>query len=121
MTRSSSSSAGLPGTVSENGPREGTRDLPRSGPEAGRRAVTSDSPAGAAYASVSRSLRRRRAELAELLAAGGTFESVARTYQSDHPLEPDVTAAEIEVAVAEAEARAPKAPVRIPSRRVRTF
>jgi hypothetical protein len=87
--------------VSENGPREGTRDLPRPGPDAGRRAVDEDSAAGIAYGTLSRSLRRRRAELVELMEAGGTITSVARSYRSDHPLEPSVTSDEIEAAVAE--------------------
>jgi len=95
--------------MSENGPREGIRDLPRPGPDAGRRAVEADSPSGSAYASLARSLRRRRAELAALVAAGGTFASVAQAYQAEHPLEPDVTEVEVEVAVAEASPRAARA------------
>ena len=94
------------GTLSENGPREGTRDLPRAGPDAGRRAVDEDSPAGVAYAALSRSLRRRRAELASLMEAGGTRSSVAQSYQSEHPLEPAVTPHEIDAAVAEAKVQA---------------
>src|SRR5208282_2072553 len=46
--------------MSENGPREGTKDLPRSGPDAGRRAVDGGSAAGAVYQSISRRARRRR-------------------------------------------------------------
>ena len=89
--------------MSENGPREGTRDLPRPGPEAGRRAVDDQSPAGLAYASISRSLRRRRAELAALAKAGGTAASVAKAYEADHPLEPGVSAGEVDAAVAQAQ------------------
>jgi hypothetical protein len=88
--------------MSENGPREGTRDLPRPGPEAGRRAVTADSPAGAAYGSISKSLRRRRAELVALAAAGETAPTIARVYQAEHPLEPVVTNDEVAAALAEA-------------------
>jgi hypothetical protein len=92
--------------VSENGPREGTRDLPRPGPDAGRRAVEEDSPAGVAYGTLSRSLRRRRAELVDLVEAGGTTSSVAEAYQAEHPLEPVVTTDEVDAAVAEAKAKA---------------
>jgi hypothetical protein len=94
--------------MSENGPREGTRDLPRSGPESRRRAVTADSPAGQAYGSISKSLRRRRAELVALIEAGETPPAAARSYQTDHPLEPIVTLDEIDAALAEARA-GPKA------------
>ncbi len=87
--------------MSENGPREGTRDLPRPGPDAGRRAVDDQSPAGVAYASLSRSLRRRRAELVALVEAGGTTASVAKSYEAEHPLEPGVSASEVDAAVAE--------------------
>jgi hypothetical protein len=89
-------------SMSENGPREGTRDLPRPGPEAGRRTVTADSPAGAAYSSISKSLRRRRAELVALAEAGETAASIARVYQAEHPLEPVVTDDEVAAALAEA-------------------
>jgi hypothetical protein len=99
--------------VSENGPREGTRDLPRPGPEAGRRSVDEGSPAGVAYAALSRSLRRRRAELAALMEAGGTPSSVANSYRADHPLEPAVTLDEINAAVAEAKVKAPRKSKRI--------
>ena len=91
--------------MSENGPREGTRDLPRPGPEASRRAVEDDSPAGAAYAAISRSLLRRRAELAALAGEGRTPRDVARAYRAEHPLEPAVTVAEVEAAVAGVKAR----------------
>jgi hypothetical protein len=103
--------------MSENGPREGTRDLPRPGPDAGRRAVTSDSPAGAAYSSISKSLRRRRAELVAMMQDGGTADSVALAYQTDHPLEPAVTADEIAAALSEARADRPKSvPPELPDR-----
>lgn len=92
--------------MSENGPREGTRDLPRSGPDAGRRAVDKNSSAGVAYGTLSRSLRRRRAELVALVKAGGTTSSVAKSYQADHPLEPAVTQDEIDDAFSEANGRA---------------
>jgi hypothetical protein len=99
--------------VSENGPREGTRDLPRRDPDAGRRAVDENSPAGVAYRALSRSLERRRAELAALMEAGGTPSSVAKSYQADHPLEPAVTRNEIDAAVAEAKVKATRKSRRI--------
>jgi hypothetical protein len=85
--------------VSENGPREGTRDLPRRDPEAGYRAPDEDSPAGATYRKFAQSLRRRRAELLALAAAGGTPSSIAAEYQSSHPLETPVSRTEAETAV----------------------
>ncbi len=87
--------------MSENGPREGTRDLPRPRPETGRRAVTPDSPAGVAYGSIAKSLRRRRAELVAMIDAGSTAAETARSYEREHPLEPVVTPEEIEVALAD--------------------
>jgi hypothetical protein len=85
--------------VSENGPREGTRDLPRSHPEAGRRAVTADSAAGVAYGSIAKSLRRRRDELAAMVEQGRSPREAAAAYQADHPLEPPVATEEIEAAI----------------------
>jgi hypothetical protein len=90
--------------VSENGPREGTRDLPRPGPETGRRAVEEDSPAGVAYGTLSRALRRRRAELVALSREGTDPAEVARRYGREHPLEKPVTMDEIESALAGAAA-----------------
>lgn len=91
--------------MSENGPREGTRDLPRPGPDAGRRALDGDSPASVAYGSLSRSLRRRRAELVALVEAGRTASAAAKEYQAKHPLEPDVTVGEIDAAVADSKTK----------------
>ena len=91
--------------MSENGPREGTRDLPRPGPDSGRRAVTEDSPAGVAYGSISKSLRRRRAELVAMMETGGTASTVARSYKAEHPLEPAVTEEEIFAALADSKIR----------------
>jgi hypothetical protein len=85
--------------MSENGPREGTRDLPRRDPEAGFRAADESSAAGTAYRKLAQSLRRRRAELFALAAAGGTPSSIAAEYQSKHPLEAPVSTREIEAAV----------------------
>jgi hypothetical protein len=99
--------------VSENGPREGTRDLPRPGPDAGHRAVDEDSTAGVAYGTLSRSLRRRRAELAALKEAGGTTATIAAFYQAEHPLEAAVTAEEIDAAVAEKKTGAIRAAMRM--------
>jgi hypothetical protein len=87
--------------MSENGPREGFRDLPRSGRETGARAVEPDSPAGLAYRALSKSLRRRRAELVALVEAGEKAENVAKSYEAAHPLEPAVTVGEVDAAVAE--------------------
>jgi hypothetical protein len=91
--------------MSENGPREGTRDLPRPGPDAGRRAVDDDSLAGAAYGSLSRSLRRRRQELVARLEAGESPSGIGKAYASDHPFEPAVTSDEVDTAVAGVRAR----------------
>ena len=98
-------------TVSENGPREGTRDLPRPSPEAGRRAVDKDSAAGSVYGSLARSRRRRRSELVALLESTGSPTGAVEAYHARHPLEPRVSNAEIEAALAAAE--------RVPSRKVR--
>jgi hypothetical protein len=92
--------------VSENGPREGSRDLPRRSPEAGHRAPDEDSLAGAAYKKLSKSLRRRRAELVTLAEAGAEPADIAKSYESEHPLEPVVSAQEIELAVRDARGRA---------------
>ena len=83
--------------------------MPRPGPDAGRRAVDDDSPAGVAYGSLSRSLRRRRAELVALVEGGHSSVSAALAYQKEHPLEPDVSVAEVDSAVAEARTRAARA------------
>jgi len=90
--------------MSENGPREGTRDLPRRDPEAGHRAVDEDSTAGLAYRRLAQSLRRRRAELVELAAAGGSPSSIAAAYQAAHPLETPVSAREVDRAIEDARA-----------------
>lgn len=82
--------------MSENGPREGTRDLPKRDREAGFRAVESGTPAGVAYAALSRAARRRREELLELVRQGLSAERIAERYLSEHPLEPAVTADEIQ-------------------------
>jgi hypothetical protein len=86
--------------MSENGPREGTRDLPRSGPDAGRRAVDRDSASGAAYQAIARRARRRQQEIIALVRTGLSFESAAESYNRDHPLERGVTTPEVEAAIA---------------------
>jgi hypothetical protein len=86
--------------MSENGPREGTRDLPRSGAEAGRRSVDDDSAAGAAYQAIARRARHRRQEILALVRAGLPFDGAAASYTRDHPLEREVTASEVAAAVA---------------------
>jgi hypothetical protein len=99
--------------VSENGPREGTRDLPRPGPEAGRRNIDKGSATGVAYGNLSRSLRRRRAEIVALVKAGGTPSTIATSYRAEHPLEPEVTPGEIRAALAEAKVTARPTSARI--------
>ncbi len=84
--------------MSENGPREGTRDLPRRHPEAGHRVVDRNSPSGVAYDRLARRERRRREEILQLVRAGLSFEAIATRYASDHPLERDVTREEVSVA-----------------------
>lgn len=81
--------------MSENGPREGTRDLPKRDRETGFRAVEPGTPAGVAYAALGRAARRRRDELLALLREGLTPERVAARYRTEHPLETPVTAEEI--------------------------
>jgi hypothetical protein len=105
--------------MSENGPREGTRDLPRPGPDSGRRSVEPDSPAGVAYATLSRSLRRRRAELVDFLEAGRTPTEAARAYEADHPLEAAVSREELAIAAAEVERQSVRPPRSAPTRPVR--
>ncbi len=81
--------------MSENGPREGTRDLPGRDRDAGHRAVDPTSPAGRSYAAMGRAARRRRAELLELARTGLSARRVAELYRIAHPLEPEVTADEV--------------------------
>jgi len=69
-----------------------------------------DSPAGVAYASLARSLRRRRAELIELIEAGAAPTEAAQRYQRDHPFEPLVSQEELEAARAGARPRDRDAP-----------
>ena len=81
--------------MSENGPREGTRDLPRPGAEAGRRAVDERSAAHAVYRSLARRAAQRRDDLVALLRSGLTPERAAARYTRDHPLEPEATVSEV--------------------------
>lgn len=81
--------------MSENGPREGTRDLPKRDRDAGHRAVEPGSPAGRAYAAVRQAARRRREELLELVRQDLTDERISELYRAAHPLEPLVTTREI--------------------------
>lgn len=94
--------------MSENGPREGSRDLPRRHPDAGRRAVDASSAAGIAYGKLSKALRRRRAELEERVRRGEAPAHLARSYESDHPLEPPVAPYEVERALRDARSRSPR-------------
>ncbi|MCI4364593.1 MAG: hypothetical protein L3K10_00795 [Thermoplasmata archaeon] len=95
--------------MSENGPREGTRDLPRSSPEAGRRAMDGGSASGAAYQAIARRARRRREEIIALVRSGLPFEQAAETYSRDHPLEHQVPLSEVAAAVASHKDRHPRA------------
>lgn len=81
--------------MSENGPREGTRDLPKRDRDAGHRAVEPGTLAGIAYAALGRAARRRREELLELVRQGYSASRVAELYQIAHPLEPAATTDEI--------------------------
>ena len=81
--------------MSENGPREGTRDLPKRDRDAGFRAVDPETPAGQAYAALGRAARRRREELLELVRQGLSAPRIVELYQVAHPLEMPVTAEEI--------------------------
>lgn len=81
--------------MSENGPREGTRDLPKRDREAGYRAVEAGTPAGRAYAALNQATRRRRAEILDLVRRGLPESRIVEAYQTAHPLEPVVTADEI--------------------------
>jgi hypothetical protein len=92
--------------LSENGPREGTRDLPRRSPDAGSRSPEGDSPAGAAYKKLAGPLGRRRAELVAFAEEGGATSDIAKAYEAVHPLEPTVTSDEVANAVRKAKARA---------------
>ena len=82
-------------SLSENGPREGTRDLPKRDRDAGHRAVDPESPAGRVYAALARVARRRREELLGLVRQGLSESRIAKAYGAAHPLEPAVTPGEI--------------------------
>ncbi len=84
--------------MSENGPREGTRDLPRRDPESGQRSAGPDSLAGAAYDALDREQRRRRQALWELAAEELSDDEIAERYGRDHPFERPVTRQEIRTA-----------------------
>lgn len=86
--------------------------MPRPAPDAGRRAVEPDSPAGVAYGSISRSLRRRRAELLILLEAGGSNDAIVESYRLAHPLEPEVTSDELDAVMSRARAVDSDTPMR---------
>jgi len=81
--------------MSENGPREGTKDLPKRDRDSGHRAVDPGSPAGRAYGALGRAARRRREELLTLLHRGLSASRVTELYQAAHPLEPVVTLDEL--------------------------
>jgi hypothetical protein len=81
--------------MSENGPREGTKDLPRRDPASGQRSLDPDSPAGRAYQAHSRLERRRREILRDLAREGLTPEEIVVRYARDHPSERPVTLTEV--------------------------
>lgn len=81
--------------MSENGPREGTKDLPRRHPEAGHRSVDPDSPAGLAYARLARAEARRREEIRELQDHGLSGAALIAEYGRRHPMERPVSPDEI--------------------------
>jgi hypothetical protein len=81
--------------MSENGPREGTRDLPKRDRDAGHRAIEPGTPAGEAYAALGRAARRRREALLDLVRQGLSASRIAEVYRVDHPLEPVVTHDEV--------------------------
>ncbi|HTW40170.1 MAG TPA: hypothetical protein VMF04_04865 [Thermoplasmata archaeon] len=85
--------------MSENGPREGTKDLPRRDPESGLRSVEADSASGRAYDLHAREERRRRDSLRDLIAQGLSPEEIVTRYGRDHPLERAVTVSEVQAAV----------------------
>ena len=81
--------------MSENGPREGTRDLPKRDRDAGFRAVDPATPAGMTYSALGRAARRRREELLDLVRQGFSAPRIVELYRIAHPLEPVVTTDEI--------------------------
>lgn len=85
--------------MSENGPREGARDLPRRDPDAGRRAVDPDSLAGRAYGSAARLLRRRREDLRELAEQRLSPEAIIDRFDRDHPAEHPATLEEVRAVI----------------------
>ena len=99
------SGAEVPGLVSENGPREGTRDLPKRDADAGRRAVDERSPAGRAYRTHDRAERQRDGELDALASEGLSENEIVSRYGQSHPFERAVTHEEVERALDRARAR----------------
>ena len=81
--------------MSENGPREGTRDLPKRDRDAGYRAVEPGTPTGTAYAALSRAAVRRREEILELVRQGLPPHRIAELYQRAHPLELPISLDEV--------------------------
>lgn len=96
------SGAEVPGFVSENGPREGTRDLPKRDADAGRRAVDGESLAGRAYRAHDRAERQRDGELGDLAAEGLSEHEILVRYEQSHPFERAVTREEVRRAVGRA-------------------
>ncbi|HXW67282.1 MAG TPA: hypothetical protein VEL82_05360 [Thermoplasmata archaeon] len=81
--------------MSENGPREGTRDLPRRDPDSGRRAVEASSPAGHAYEVHARQEHRRARDILRLAEEGLSPEAIVIRYGQDHPAERPATVDEV--------------------------
>jgi hypothetical protein len=97
----------LESSMSENGPREGTKDLPRRDPESGHRTVEPGSPSGRAYRLHARQERERLDSIRELGALGLAAEEIAARYEQDHPLERELTAGEVR-AILDAPSPSPK-------------
>ena len=81
--------------MSENGPREGTRDLPKRDRDAGYRGVEPGTQMDTAYAALGRAAARRREELLELVRQGHPPHRIVELYQSAHPLELPISLNEI--------------------------
>ncbi len=96
------SGAEVPEFVSENGPREGTRDLPKRDADSGRRGVDEQSLAGRAYRAHDRAERQRDGELDELAAEGLSEHEILVRYQQSHPYERVVTLEEVRRALGRA-------------------
>jgi hypothetical protein len=96
--------------MSENGPREGTKDLPRRDPESGQRSIEPGSPSGRAYELHARQERRRREALLDLSRDGLSPEQIVARYGRDHPFERAVTLAEVRTVLTPADSSGVRRP-----------